>query len=241
MTDIAPLDKIKYMPDELTSGCNGQCVGFTVSDIVGNIIGQQCDLSFSYALGLWMGDLLPTTIGEDPYAAMAAAVAFGALPLIDDTPQQLTMSQLERVNIANYTPQQFQQAKIGTQNGIMYLGSYQEIVDYVRTYKQGVSLAMKFYRSFLIPNQDGTLPAISGDFSYHNVGVWNDGIGLLIKPYCGATYGLGGYAYLTEANYDLTEIGAWGFTPGWRWFNLVKIALQYPKRIPQILPLLSTK
>lgn len=243
------LDKLKYFPDELTSGCNGECVGFTTSDIIGNRMGYQCDVSFSYALGLWMPNATPTTIGEDPYAAMAAAVVFGALPVTDLSSQELTMSQLEKVNIANYSPAQLQQAALAIQNGVITFNSYAEIEAYLAQNIGGVSLAMKFYQSFLLPNQDGSLSTPSGGYSEHNVGVWASTTqGLLIKPYINPshssipTWGVNGYCYLTEANFNFVAQGAYAFTPdAWRWLSLVRIALQYPARITQILPKLSSQ
>lgn len=241
MSSLAPLDKLNWLPDELTSGCNGQCVGFTVSDIVGNLIGKQCDLSFSYALGLYMGNLTPTTGGEDPYAGMCGAVVFGAL-LASLAQEQLSETAIEQVNINNYSLAEIVAATKNVQNGIVPLNSFTAIQNYLAQNIGGVSFAMQFYQSFLTPNPDSTFPVPSGDYSNHNAGIWANSNGdLVLKPYCGAEWGVGGYCFLTENTYNQCSVGAWGFSPtAWRWLQLVKIALQYPSRIPQILPLLST-
>jgi hypothetical protein len=240
------IDHLQYFPDELTSGCNGECVGFTRGDIIANIYNRLMDIEFSYASGLYMTGAIPSTGGEDPYAGMVADTIFGALPTADETFSIQNSSQLFDANFANYTLQQKALAKQYATNAVKLLGSYSEIIAYLNRYQQGASLAMRWYESFMTPNADGTLPATGGSYTYHNVGVWGaDARGLQIKPYINPshstppTWGQGGYCYLTEANFNMVEEGAWGYDPNaWRWLFLARSAMRFPQRIPDILPIL---
>jgi hypothetical protein len=232
------IDKLKWFPNEPVSGDNNFCVGFTVSDVVGNIIGQPCDLEFSYAAGLHVAGSTPTTLGEDPTCGMLGAAIFGALPVSLETFTSQTTSQLYTANFANYTPFQRSAALKNAQNGLLALRTYQDITNYLNTYKQGVSLAMRWYESFNVPNSEGTLPVPSGNSTNHNVGVWGgDEKGLLIKPYLGASWGLGGYCYLPEILLPQIFYAASGFDPNaWRWLTLATNALQHQNLIYEILP-----
>lgn len=236
------IDKLKWLPNEPVSGDNNFCVGFTVADIVGNIIGQPCDLEFSYAAGLHVADSTPTTLGEDPNCGMLGAAIFGALPVSQETFNTQTTSQLYTANFANYTPFEKINALKNAQNGLLPLNSYQDITNYLTTYKQGVSLAIRWFESFDIPNADGTLPVPSGAYTNHNVGVWDFGdLGLLIKPYLGSNWGLGGYCYLPQVMFNQIFFYAAGFNPNaYRWLTLATNALSHPNLIPEILPMLKS-
>ena len=232
MTPLCPLDKLQWMPDELTDGCNGECVGFAFSDIQGNVIGQQCDLSFTYAAGLAIGGLTPTTGGEDPYAGAASGVIFGALP----TPQaqvNLSEPQLEQVNFANYTPAQKMLAATFAQNGIISLTSYAAIANYIQQYQRGVAIGVNWYASWNDPKvnvPNGILPMPEpGEepISKHEIACYlgTDPRGLAIKAWTG----IEGYLFMPQPVFNVCFIEAQGYNPAaWRWWSLVQLALKYP-------------
>lgn len=235
-------DKLGLFPNEPTSGDANECVGFTVADILGNIIGQPCDVEFSYAAGLHVAGGVPSTLGEDPRCGMLGGAIFGGLPVSLETFTSLNTSQLYAANFNNYTVFQKVNALKNAQNGLLELRNYQGIANYLHTHKQGVSLAIRWFESFLTPNSDGTLPVPSGESTNHNVGVWwEDEKGLLIKPYLGNNYGIGGYVILPEVMLPQVFYWAGGFNPNaWRWLTLATNALQHPNLIYEILPQLQS-
>jgi len=243
------LDKLQLFPDEATSGCNGECVGFTRSDIVGNIIGQPCDLEYAYASGLWMSGSEPTTAGEDFYAGMAANLVVGDLLVSEETFNAQSKGQLYDANFSNYPADQVTEAQKNSMGGVSYLNSYAAIDSYLAKKIAGVPMVMQWYESFMVPNSDGTLPAPSGTFTEHCVGIWqSDSKGLLLKPYVNPgnikvpTWGINGYCYLTEANYNLVNPSALGFNTQasalLQWISLVQLWLAYPAARSTIWPLL---
>ena len=241
MTPLSvPLDTLKQFPDELTSGCNGMCVGFTWSNVLGNIYGHPMTLQFAYAGGLYISGQPPTTAGEDPYAGAATGVLFGSLPVVDNTP----MPALEAANFANYTPDQLLQARPFVQNGITTLTSYQAIANYLLANKQGVGIAVNWYESFNTNAVNGILPLPQpGEqpISKHMVACYDAGtLGLVINAWVGQTP-LGGYLIMPETVFNVCFQAAYGYNDSaWRWASLVQLALRYLSMIPTILPLLSS-
>lgn len=243
MTPLSvPLDKNKLFPNELTSGDNGECVGFTIADIIGNTIGSPCDVAFSYAAGLQVSGETPTTNGEDPAAAVAAAVVFGALPVLQEgtTPEP----QLYEANFANYSPSQKAFAQKYAQNGSMSLANYTAIANYVLQYQQGAIIAVRWYQSFNDNVQNGVLPlpqAGEQPVSNHCIACYGSTPqGLIIKSWQG-NVGLGGYLIMPLSVFNACFVEAYGFVPSaWKWLSLVKIALQYTNMITTILPLLNS-
>lgn len=239
------LDKNQFFPNQWNSIENNknECVGLTIADVLGNAIGQLMDPDFPYSLGFYINGQSPDDGGIDPYSALQATVAYGILPVSMETWSAKTTSELYAANFQNFTPDQVKEALPFAQNGIKKLVTYKDVQNYLSTYKQGVVLAMDWYKSFNIPNTDGTLPAPVGLNSKHAVAVYEDidGKGLRVKPWVGQQYGDNGYCYMSEATFNLVSQGAWGFTPDvWRWPNLAWIAATHPRIISDVLPQLKT-
>ena len=220
-------DYLKRFPSQLIEQRPTECVGETVADIIGNIERIPCDAGFSYAAALRIAGQIPTTAGSDPYSGMLSSVVYGALPTENEPFDAATTSELYEANIANYGASGLLLAKNFTQPGVLQFYSYSGISNYLSTYNMGVQLGLRWYESFNTPNQDGTLPPPSGQFTEHCVAVYEDtDKGLRIKPWLGPSYGDGGYAYLSEASFNLVFQDASGFDQNaYRWTSLVKILL----------------
>jgi len=235
-------DHNQVFPNQIIDGNQTECVALTVADICGNIDSELYDPDILYAYTLRLMNQWPNTGGLDPYTGMLTPIVYGNLPVSLETFTAKTVGELYVANWQNYTPYQRIMAQQHTKRGVKRLYSFSDITNYLDTYRCGVSLAVKWYQSFNSPAADGTLPPPTGEFSYHNVAVYDDPFGyLLIKPWLGATYGQGGYARMPQATFNQVFISAAGFDPNaWRWGNLVQIALTHPQSIPDILPLLKT-
>lgn len=236
------LDRRKHFPHQYQEGRFNFCVGETVSDILANVHDQAFDPDFSYAGGLAIQGKPASDGGLQPYAAMLAACAYGALPERDDISDPLDTSALHEADFRSYTTEQKQHAAYYTANGVMTLYGYDAVTEYLLTRKQGVALAMKWYSSFNHPYSDGTLKAPSKDdtFTYHCVAVYEaTDKGLRLKPWLGEDYGLHGYGFLPRSLYAQCYPTGYGFDKGaWRWATLVKIGLMYPKTLPTLLPII---
>ena len=232
------LDHNQQFPNQLIDGDPQECVALSVADIAGNIDSQLYDPDEVYALCLKLLNEAPNTNGLDPFTGMLTAVAYGLLPISYEAFTAKVMGELYVANFRNYTPQEFTASLRWAKKGVVTLDSYSDICGWLLSQKTGVSLAMKWYQSFDTPNADGTLPAPSGTYSLHNVAVYDDVLqGLVIKPWLGPTFGAGGYAYLSQANFDLVVQGMWAFSPNaWRWLSLAQIAVTHPNVIGDILP-----
>ncbi len=225
-------------PSQLIDGDSTECVSLSVTDICGNIDSQLYDPDIHYAYTLRLMNQTPNTGGLDPYTGMLTPIVYGLLPISLETFTAKTMGELFVANYMNYTNSERVAALKWAKNGVVRLNSYQDIQNYLKTYKMGVSLALKWYESFMTPNQDGTLPAPQGTFSYHNVAVYEDTtLGLRIKPWLGPAWGDKGYAYLSEVNFNLIRQSVAGFNQNaWRWLSLAQIAVTHPNCIGDILP-----
>lgn len=235
---MANLDKNKVFPSQIIDGDPTECVALTVADICGNIDGQLYDPDILYAYTLRLMNQWPNTGGLDPYTGMLTPIVYGNLPVSLETFTAKTVGELYVANWQNYTNDQRIAAKQYTKNGVIPLYTFEQITGYLDQYRAGVSLAMKWYENYSLPNDDGTLPEPEGNFSYHNVAVYDDPFGyLLIKPWLGATFGQGGYAKMGQSVFNQSFISAAGYDPkAWRWLSLAQIAVTHPFSIPDILP-----
>ncbi len=235
------LDKLKNFPNQNTDGDPNSCVALTVADICGNIDGELYDPDLIYADALKIMNKAPNTAGLDPLAGMQAAVIYGCLPLTQDSFDAKTMGELYIANWQNYPLYERQAAQQHVQRGVKGLYSFQSIRRHLLETETGASLSMKWYQSFAHP-QNGILPAPRGNFSFHDVAVYDaTPEALMIKPWLGADYGDGGYTWLSWEFFDQVYEVAYGFDPnGWRWLNLATYACVKPWLIPDVLPLLRT-
>ena len=235
-------DYLAIFPNQEVQGDQTECTALTTTDLVGNLIGKAQDPDFTYAYTLKTMGVQPNTGGADPLSAMQSAVVYGTLPASDETFSALSMGELYVANFKNYTSAQLQFAEPNARNGIKSLDGYQDIVNWLSLNKGGVGIPMLWYPSFMTPNADGTLPEPSGTPTNHMVPCYYaDGRGLQVKPLLGANYGQNGYAFIPESMFpqvQQTYSYSYAFDPnGWRWLQLVQIALQHWNIIPDILPL----
>lgn len=236
------IDRLQRFPSQDIIGRPDDCTMETVADIWGNIQNQPFTPDFTDAATMRVMNVLPTTAGADPYAAMLSALIYGCLPSADDPTDVSTGSELFAANWANYSPEDIHLASLFPAKGITTLPLWEDICDYLYLEKQGVMLAMRWYSSFMTPLPDGTLPAPSGSMSNHCVAVYgSDSRGLQVKPWLGKDFGQGGYCYLPEAIYNQVLVESYAFNLGaWRWLQLARAALARPWLIPDILPQLRT-
>lgn len=233
-----PIDRLQRFPNQDIQNRPTACTAETVSDIWGNVQNQPYTPDFTFAATQRLMNVTPNTSGADPYSAMLSAVVYGCLPTDDDPTTVANGGEILAANYANYTPQDIHLASLFPANGVTSLPLYEDICNYLDQEKQGVSLAMTWYQSFMAPNADGTLPAPSGATTSHNVAVYGyTAQGLLVKPWLGQEWGAGGYCYLPEAYFSQVSVESYGFNlSGWRWFSLASIAVTHPSIISDILP-----
>lgn len=239
------LDKNQLFPNQLTDGDFTECVGITVADVVGNMVGVPMDPDFSYAAGFNVANKEPSTAGEDPDWGTDGAIAFGCLPASLETFTALSAGEQFVMNFQNYSDEQKQKALQYAQNGKQNLYSFDDIWNWIQKGKSGVVLTIDWYQSFNIPNLQGFLPEPSGQHEPHCVGAYDTGEDverwLLIKPWEGKDYGIGGYAKITEDIFNkvlFPTTSAYGFdSDATRWVSLLYIAV---KRFPWFLSYLPS-
>lgn len=236
-----PIDRLQRFSNQLAENRLKSCVGETVADIWGNVLNQPQDPDFSQAATFNILGVLPSTGGTSPLVGMMGAVIYGCLPTDKESFDATIMPPIFVDNFSNYTPPLKHLASLFPASGVSTLPLWEDVIDYLDEEKQGVALEMEWYASFLTPNPDGTLPPGSGLTTNHCVAVYGyDTRGLKIKPWLGAGYGQGGYAYLPEAMFPRIRLGAWAFNlEAIRWISLVRAWLNYPAARADIWPQLT--
>ncbi len=234
------LDRLQLFPNQRIDGNPQECVALTVADICGNIDMVPYSPDFLYAYTLKLMGREPNTSGLDPLTGMLTPIVYGLLPMIaaEITAQQ--MSELYIANWRNYSPYVRSVAQKTSRKGVISLYSYQEIISYLNRYQQGVSLSVKWYESFNLTGPNGLLPEPRGNFTYHNVAVYDHPLqGLQLKPWLGSNFGDGGYCYMNQSIFNEVFQSSAGFDPNaWRWLSLASIAVTRPYIISDVLPLL---
>src|SRR6185312_13229432 len=117
------LDKLRLFPDQRDPAEHDpfECVGLTMADVLGNVIGQPCDPDFPYSLGFYITGTQPADPGVDIYPTMLATMAFAILPVSLETWTAKTTSELYAANFLNFTKDQVQAAQKYAQNGVRIL------------------------------------------------------------------------------------------------------------------------
>ena len=239
-------DVLQRFPNQNIEERPTECVGETIADIVGNIVGVPCDAGYSYAATLKVMGVTPNTSGSDPYSGALSAIVYGGLATQKEPFDATTNGELYESNLANYPKPDQEAAEQYAQNGITLLEDYGSIVDFLGTNQGGVILPLTWYESFLSPNPDGTLPAPSGATTEHCTAVYEaTSLGLRQKSWIGPTYGSGGYDFLPENVFERVFYGeAWGFPKNAnRWFSLATTSVSRPwlikDTLPQMIPLFA--
>jgi hypothetical protein len=207
------LDKNKFFPNQRIDGDSNECVPLTIVDICGNADGRLYDPDFTYAAQPRLLGLPPTNAGRDVQYTMAATIAYGLLPMSEETFTAKTMGDLYVANPANYTLQQNRDSLQYAPKGIVDLFSYDDIVGYLNKYQRGALLAIDWYESFNSP-VNGALPEPQGARSGHCVAVYDEAPeGLLVKPWLGPNFGNGGYVTISRDVLSKVFDQAHGFDP----------------------------
>lgn len=231
---------MQRFPDQNAEHRVEGCVGETISDILGNIYGVPLDPDFSEAAGYAVQGAPPSNLGESAISALYGAVAYGALPAVLDG---AFTDELTENNFANYVSLQKTTAAGFAPKGIRWLNGYDDISRHLFTYNTGVAVGFKWYNSFSNPFPDGTLRSpnfVTEEFTYHETAVYeNTPMGLRVKPWLGPDFGDKGYVYVPRIVFEQTWTGAAAFRPdGLRWWTLIQAAMEYPKNISNLLPII---
>lgn len=224
-------DTLKRMPNQDIENRPTECVAETVCDILGNAYRIPFDPGFTYAMTLRLERSTPTTAGSDPLMGMQSAILYGVLETSQEPFDATTVGELYEANWQNYTDANRQDALKWTQNGIISMWTFADVVAYLKAYNLGVSFPMRWYQNFNVVAHDGNLPIPAGLYSDHNiniVGITDDNR-LIAKPWLGPDYGDGGYCYLSESIFNQVQdhyYAAYGFNPGAnRIFSIISICL----------------
>ena len=236
-------DRLFLYPNQFIEKRPTGCVGITLADILGNIHGMPMDPDFSLAAGFAVQGMVPTTLGQTAIGGMYGAVAYGCLGEVLDRSDPIQTSQFIESDFANYTYIQKSTAALFAPKGIRWLNSYDDIARYLLETRWGAAVGFKWYSSFGNPRPDGVLrtPDYENEpFTYHETACYeNTSQGLRLKSWQGPDYGDHGDVYMPRSIFEECWTGAAGFDPkGWRWASLVGACLQYPRNIPNLLPLL---
>ncbi len=226
------LDKLQRFPNQNLEARAEECVGETVADIIGNIIGTPMDAGFSYAAAHRVGRTLNTIKGADPLAGMLGGVVYGALATIKEPFDATTTSERYEGDIANYPPTDVLLAHAFAQNGVVFLDGAYEIASWVENRGSGIMVPMKWYENFMQPNPDGTLPMPAGNtYTYHVTACYrfDPQRGFQIKPWLGPDFGDHGYCYIPAGMLASVSDAAYAFnSSAWRWMQLAKIGVTRP-------------
>ena len=234
------IDRLQRFPNQNIIQRQNECVLETVCDIWGNIQDQPFAPDFNLAATFKVMGVPPSSGGTDPYAGMLSALVYGALPTEVEPTDVSTGSELLAANWANYDPNMKRLALHYAATGIKQLYSYQDICNYLDTQQRGVAFAMKWFESFMVPLQDGSLPQPRDNFSDHCVAIFGyDEQGLKAKAWLGPDFGDKGYCYIPEVMFNLVFVEAFAFVDQWRWLNLARTGLSHPWLLPDIIPQLS--
>lgn len=216
------LDTNKVFPNQEIDNDQTECVALTVADIAGNTDKQLYDPDMVYAMTLLLEGQQPNTNGLDPEQGMMAAICFGLLPISLETFTAKTMGELYVANAANYTPIQKAAMAQHVKNGKKDLFTYADVVAEIQA-GNPVSLPMHWYQNFTTAEESLTQPI--GQFTNHNVAVYDaDPVkGIMIKPWLGPDYGIGGYTWMSETIFTQVFAGtAYAFDPtALRWLSLL--------------------
>ncbi len=232
------IDPLKRFPNQNADHRSFECVSETIADIVGNITNQPIDPGFNYGATFHLTGQQPADSGLNPIDAFNAQFIYGSLPTEDEPFDAATTSELMEANFDAYPLSDKQLAATFRQFPPKQLYSYDEVVAYQQQTKWGVGLATTFYENFLALSPDGTFPQPNGKYTYHEIEVLPgyDPRGLAVKAWLGPSWGAGGYGYLSKDVFNkiVSEIHCFDKT-AWQWLSLVKAALQYGLKNPQVM------
>lgn len=240
------MDKLKLFPDQLADQDFTECAAISVCDLSANILGIPFNSDFTYAATLSLEGVLPNTDGSDPWTAMQSAVAYGLLPESDATFTSKTVGELYCANFANYTPKERTLALTHQLPSLKNIGvDFDAMVTHMKTTGQGVLISLSWFSSFsaagfgniITKNPDGSfttaaggtptgvLPAPSGGMTNHAVAAYLSESGeILIKPWLGPAWGMGGYAILTRTMFYTIVKNVFAFDmKGNHWFAILSI------------------
>lgn len=243
------------IPDQAKDNAFYECVGYTVSDILTDMVKSHLDPDFSYAAARYIaGDGAEGTQGTSFHAGLQGAVAVGALA------KSLSIISAEKngeafiSNWDNWLDSLKETARDYVQNGLMnVLGQgddFDSILSALYTGKIGISIGTPWYEEWSSDIQQGVVQTPHNALNIDGLGWHNwaikgkktiNGIPHLIgKTWQGTRVGDNGWLYFSrETINDVLSVlgtGAITLNPNAnRWVSLWGIVAQ---RFPLIMPLL---
>lgn len=235
MNDFS-VDKRTWLPSQLIDGNLSECVGLTICNMTTNKTGMVYDSDFTYAMGFRLLGQTPNTIGLDSWAGMQSAIAYGLLPAKDETITALQNGALYVANWQNYPQDQRDIALQNVRNGAKRVSlDFDTVLKEIAANREGVALGMVWYASFMLPADDGRVPAASGATTQHMVCATGQvtiqgEVRMEFKPWLGTSYGNAGFGSLSRAQFYQCVNEAFAFDDSAsRWISLLGIAItKYP-------------
>lgn len=250
------LDRNISWPNQDTDQAPTECVGYTVSDILGDIFGTIFDPDWIYMRALQINGQQPGDLsGTDPIAGMDGGMAFGGLRNIDAPFTALLKGEAYCATPANW-PSTTQNKALpyvvaGIANALGNGDAFQSIITSAASNKIAVSVSTRWYPEFEHPNADGTVavPDFTQDYTDlpgHNwVGkgmkTINGKPGLMVKSHQGRTIGDNGWLYFDEATVNglLAQQGSAATTFALDANRLLSLISMIITRYPQFIPNLN--
>lgn len=250
---------VNGMPDQEKEEAFTECVGYTVSDILSDVLKTPLSPDFSYAGALFVTGEPSTTSGASFHGGMQGGVALGALPKILAPFTSKDKGQQYVATWANWEAKLRTAANEYVQNGIMnVLGNgdaFDSILAALYVGKIGVCIGTPWFDEWSTGIQSGVvqLPQLDGNYpSWHCWAIKGkktiNGVPYLIgKVWLGERIGDRGWLYFSReainAALTVPGTGALTFNPlAVRWVSLVGILLQrFPALLPYLPQLLKLK
>lgn len=217
-------DFLKHFADQNKEHRLESCIGESISDSIGNLIGRPCDPDYTMAASFYVQGKAANLLGTNLYAAMLGAIAYGCLPETADKTDPIQTSELTEDTYSNYSDLQ---KNIALQSlppsGLpLRLNNFADITAYLFKYKMGVPLVIEWHEEFNDPSPSRifsipTTPRLSN----HCVEVVDvTPQGLQVKPHLGEEYG---YAYIPMNVLPKIMMESYGFVPGNRAITLLYV------------------
>lgn len=252
------LDKGIWMPDQNADQAETECTGYWPADLVTDITGIIQTPDFSYAVNLWIENVVPNTGGADIHSGAKGLVIRGTLPAALANFSAKTMGELYVANIKNWSQAQSIAALKNVQRGVYdalgFGDPFDSIVSAMLKGKLSVSLGSPWWPEWESVGADGILPMPKDTSNlsavpWHNYGakkrITINGKPMIgVKSWQGPNYGDKGWAYMTPevANtvFSIPGTGAIAVSLDVsRFITMVQIMMSDIRTIPRYLPYLQ--
>lgn len=243
------VDKRIWNPDQEEDGAPTECTGYGVADIGIDMDGVLYTPDRQYAAAQFMEGVVPNTGGADPLLAMEAAVALG---FELQSKAQYTAKQYGELMCANFAnwPTYGIAPKIRVYNALGYSDPFTSVLSAIYQNQFPVGIGSQWFPEWLSPNSILQAPNFNQPSApwhfYTAKGQKTIGAEqyMIIKPWIGPTWGDSGFGYMSREIFNqlMTQAGTTALTfgtSGSRWLSVAGIAVQHPKTITTLLPVLS--